>query len=242
MMARDQRPRIGVTTSARGGWWMWMFNRFSLWRAGARAVRIHPDSPCDLDDLQGLLVGGGDDIGVGLYHAQPEPMIAIDPARDDLECGLVRKAHERAMPVLGVCRGAQMINVAFGGSLHRDIHDVYRSAPRLRTVLPRKRVHLDPQSRLAAMLRGQRFRVNALHRQSIDRLGQDLVAVGHDHHQIIQAIETTRSDRFCFGVQWHPEFLIFNPHHKALFGALAKAARCYTHGHESQGADRITKR
>ena len=220
-------PLIGVTAARRGGWWMWTFNRLSLALAGARALRISPDRPAPIESLDGLLVGGGDDIGVSLYHYMAEPSVAVDEERDAIERRMVHEAHERSMPVLGVCRGAQMINVAFGGSLHTDIYDVYAKLPRLRTVLPRKRVRVTRDSRLARLMGDEALMVNALHHQSIDRLGEGLAAVAWDKHGIVQGIEASDPKAFCFGVQWHPEFLVFRKSHRALFKALSKAAAAY---------------
>jgi len=222
-----RRPRIGVTTARRGGWAMWSFNRLALARAGARALRIRPDRPRDIAELDGLLVGGGDDIGVELYHYMAEPAVAVDAERDALERRLVCAAHARSMPILGVCRGAQMINIAFGGTLHSDIYDAYAAAPRLRTVLPRKRVHIAAGSRMAGLLGEAAIAVNALHHQSIDRLGTGLAAVAWDDHTIIQGIEAPHGDSFCVGVQWHPEFLVFNRRQMGLFRALTRAAADY---------------
>lgn len=229
----SMRPLIGVTAARRGGWWMWTFNRFNLALAGAKAVRISPDRPVGIEALDGLLVGGGDDIGVEMYHYMAEPSVAVDEDRDRLERRLVRDAHACGMPVLGVCRGAQMINVAFGGTLHTDIHEVYAEVPRMRTVLPRKRIEVRSGSRLSGLMGEPVVIVNALHHQSIDRLGNGLQAVAWDTHGIIQGIEAVRTDSFCFGVQWHPEFLVFHQSQRALFGALAGAAAAFGHRRES---------
>lgn len=229
------KPVIGVTTARRGGRWMWYFNRFNIWRSGGRARRIRPQRPSHIDELDGLLVGGGDDIGVELYDMVPEPTVEVDRERDVLEMSLVTEAHERGIPVLGVCRGAQMINVAFGGNLHTDIYEVYVKAPRLKTVLPKKKIHVDPDSRLARLMGREDPTVNALHHQSIDGLGKKLKAVAHDQAGIVQGIESEDPETFLFGVQWHPEFLIFHPHQLDLFRALVEAAKRFAARRTSGG-------
>jgi putative glutamine amidotransferase len=152
------------------------------------------------------------------------PDVRIDPERDVLELDLLAKFLPTKLPILGICRGAQMINVACGGTLHTDIHEVYEKAPRLRTVLPRKRVTIVEESRLADILRCNPCKVNALHHQSVDRLGRGLRIVGRDEFEIVQALEGT-ADRFLIGVQWHPEMLLFSRSQQRLFSALVAAAR-----------------
>lgn len=230
-MARSvrRRPRIGVTTSERGGWLMWYFNWFAIWRSGGRSVRVTAARPVPIEDLDGLVIGGGDDISLSLYFdkaAGPElePEVRIDLERDHLERDLVIAAIARELPVLGICRGAQMINVARGGTLHQDIYDTYEGAPRLRTPLPRKRVHIEPGSRLHEILGATERLVNALHHQSVNRTGRDLKIVAHDTHGIVQAIEAT-GPTFMVGVQWHPEFLVFQLGQVRLFKRLVAAAR-----------------
>ena len=218
------RPRIGVTTSRRGGRFMWQANRLALLRAGAAAVRLRPGGPLPVEELHGLVIGGGDDITATLYGGAVDPAIRIDRARDRLELDLLGEAARRFWPVLGICRGAQMLNVFLGGSLHGDIHAAYAGAPRLRTVLPRKMVHVEPDSLLASILGCCDCRVNALHHQSIDRLGQGLRVVARDGHGIIQAVERD-GPPFTLGVQWHPEFLPADRGQQRLFRALAAAAR-----------------
>jgi putative glutamine amidotransferase len=177
-----------------------------------------------LDRLDGVIVGGGDDISATIYGGEIDPAVRIDPDRDALELQVLRHASAHALPVLGICRGAQMINVFLGGSLHTDIYAVYEQAPRQRTVLPRKTVHVNPDSKLGSILECLSCRVNALHHQSVDQLGRELRVVARDDHDMIQAIEDP-GDRFVIGVQWHPEFLIFDRGQRRLFHHLVEAAR-----------------
>lgn len=217
------KPRIGVTTSRRRGWRSFMMNRLALWRVGAKAVRFVPGDDITLEGLSALIIGGGDDIGAELYGGMPTPDVRIDPARDELELALLEKALAVGLPVLGICRGAQILNVHLGGTLHTDIHEVYET-PEMRTVLPRKTVTLEEDSHLAEILSCNPCRVNALHHQSIDALGRELRVVGKDEAGVVQAVEA-KGDGFLIGVQWHPELLVFSRPQQRLFRAVAAAAR-----------------
>jgi putative glutamine amidotransferase len=217
------RPLIGVTTSRRGGWRSFLFAKLALARAGARAVRLMAGEPLPQEGLDGLIIGGGDDIGAEIYGGTVLPDVRIDPERDKLELKLLDEALGRSVPVLGICRGSQIINVALGGTLHTDIYEVYVQAPRMRTVLARKTIRMEPGSRLDRIVRCNPCRVNALHHQSVDRVGRGLKVVAHDEAGVIQAIEGEAS--FLIGVQWHPELLVFSAPQQRLFRALADAAR-----------------
>ena len=218
------RPLIGVTTSRRGGWRSYLMHRLALARAGARSVRLMPGDPMPSEPLQGLVIGGGDDIGAEIYGGEVMPDIRIDPERDKLELKLLDSALPGGWPILGICRGSQMINVALGGTLHTDIYEVYVQAPKMRTVLPRKTVSVESGSRLDRILRCNPCLVNALHHQSVDRLGRNLRIAARDESGIVQAIESETAP-FLLGVQWHPELLVWKKPHQRLFAALADAAR-----------------
>ncbi|HEY8383335.1 MAG TPA: gamma-glutamyl-gamma-aminobutyrate hydrolase family protein [Microvirga sp.] len=217
------RPLIGVTTSRRGGWRSYLMHRLALARVGARSVRLMAGTPPPDEPLHGLVIGGGDDIGAEIYGGKVLPDVRIDPERDRLELKLLEAALPARLPVLGICRGSQMINVALGGTLHTDIHEVYEQAPKMRTVLPKKTVRIATGSRLDWILRCNPCRVNALHHQSVDRLGRGLQVVAQDESGIVQAIEDA-SAPFLIGVQWHPELLVWKRPQQRLFAALSRAA------------------
>ncbi len=219
-----RRPVIGVTTSDYKSRIAWFFDWLAVWRAGGRPVRLSPARSVDPRSLDGLVIGGGDDIEAHLYDGEISLEVRVDPARDRLELGLLESALPDRKPVLGICRGAQMINVSLGGTLHEDIHAAYPEARRMRTVMPRKTVEIEAESRLREILGIARCRVNSLHHQSVDRLGRGLRAVARERSGIVQGIES--DDRqFLFGVQWHPEFLVFSWPQQRLFRALVDACR-----------------
>jgi putative glutamine amidotransferase len=218
------KPRVGVTTSLGRGRWLWWFMRLALWRVGIEPVRLFAGRDYPIARLDGLIVGGGDDISPTLYEGELDPAVRVDPARDALELRVLGHAFAEDLPVLGICRGAQMINTVLGGTLHEDIHEVYAEAPRLRTVLPKKTVTVVAGSELHRVLGQERCRVNALHHQSVDRLGDGLEVVAHDEHGMVQAIERPGGP-YLIGVQWHPEFLVFDGGQQRLFGRLVHAAK-----------------
>jgi putative glutamine amidotransferase len=196
----------------------------NVWLGGGRAVCWHAGRPSDLDNADGLIIGGGDDISPDIYGGELVAAAKLDPDRDALERRLVESAFERGMPVLGVCRGAQMINVALGGTLHQDVYGVYQASDRLWTVLPKKDVTVVPDTKLAEIAGPEPMRVNALHSQAVDKLGEGLHVAATDMGGMIQAVERMDGDHFALGVQWHPEHLIYARRQRALFAALAQAS------------------
>lgn len=215
----SRRPLVGVTLSRRGSRWMWWFNAVAVLRAGGWPRRVLPDRAQPLAALDALVVGGGDDIAPTLYGGELDPAIRLDPERDALELRALDFAMARNWPVLGICRGAQMLNVARGGTLHADIHAVYADARRMRTALPRKTVSIKRGTRLHGILGRDRARVNALHHQAVDRLGEGLEVVARDRAHVVQAIEA-RGDGILMGVQWHPEFLVHDRGQMRLYRQL----------------------
>ena len=220
----DPRPLIGVTRSRKSGTVMTLLNRLALWRAGARSLVLKPGTKTSLDGLDGLLIGGGDDLNPALYKGEISYDVRIDEARDMLELRAIEHAVEHKLPVMGICRGSQMINVYFNGSLHQDIYKVYADAPRMRTVLAKKKVETEPGTLINRLMECHACQVNSLHHQSIDRVGEGFKVAAHDEHGIVQAIERDALPRM-FGVQWHPEMLPFHHGHQALFRELVNQAQ-----------------
>jgi len=254
------RPRVGVTGPDRGGAAAWFFSALAVRRSGGRPLRIRPSQKVSIDQLDGLIIGGGADVSPALYGERRHlpmrelsdsdalgwrralgfvlfPLLwllrllltkkrgGLDPARDELEHDLIGQAIERRLPMLGICRGMQLINVALGGSLHQSLEGFYDEYPAIRSVLPRKRVELKPDSMLQQIIGTQDVLVNALHRQAIDRLGEGLDAVAREANGVLQGFEAA-GDRWLIGVQWHPEYLPQRPDQRALFEALVgRAAR-----------------
>lgn len=147
-----------------------------------------------------------------------------DRARDELELALIDAAARADLPVLGICRGAQLLNVHAGGTLHQDLSGFYTEEPAMWTVFPRKRVTVAPKSRLARALDAEGGNVNSLHRQAIARLGQYLQVVARDRHDVVQAVEAP-TRRFWIGVQWHPEYLPQLPEQRRLLRTLVDVAK-----------------
>ncbi len=151
-----------------------------------------------------------------------------DPLRDALEMRLIHAAVLRRLPILGICRGCQLINVHFGGSLYQSLKGFYVEDPEVRTILPRKRIIVPPETKLAKVLGRHPRRVNALHRQAIAQLGRGLRVAARDRNSIVQAIEHEALP-FVLGVQWHPEYLPQMREQRAIFCALVRHARAAAH-------------
>ncbi|MEL6586333.1 MAG: gamma-glutamyl-gamma-aminobutyrate hydrolase family protein [Pseudomonadota bacterium] len=219
------RPRIGVSVSRRTGWIVFPLMALNVFLGGGRAIRWQSLDDVDLSAVDGVLIGGGDDISPTLYDGDLTLSARLDPDRDHLEKTILTEAFDQGLPILGICRGSQMLNVVLGGSLHQDAFPFYGS-DYYRTVLPRRCVEVEEDSRLAQITGGNTMNVNALHRQAVDRLGDGLRVAARDSRGMVQAIERV-ADPFAVGVQWHPEHLFYAKPHRALFAALVTAARAY---------------
>nr|WP_279341640.1 gamma-glutamyl-gamma-aminobutyrate hydrolase family protein [Geothrix sp. SG200] len=205
---------------------------------------VAPGDPLpDLTGIAGLLLTGGDDIHPRHWDEAEavHPKADVDAGRDGFEIPLVRAAWERRLPILGICRGEQVLNVALGGSLVQDIPDHYGCEPsRHQHGTPdqpdmRHRVQLAPGSRLRALLGEDVFLVNSRHHQAVKRVAPLLAAVGWHLDTVhaatgplVEAVETTDPTRWVFGVQWHPENLVglkgpAGDAARDLFAAFAKA-------------------
>lgn len=220
------RPLIGITGPQRGAIGPRLCIHLGVWLAGGRALQLRPGDPVDTSPLDGVIVSGGHDVEPTLYKAEAEVVGNYDPERDRFEAAIIDSALHDQTPLLGICRGAQLLNVRMGGSLFQDLRQHRRKTSRRRFILPLKTFCMVSDSKLAEVLGPGDIRINSLHNQSIDRVGDGLLISGRDLDNIVQAVEGPERP-FLYGVQWHPEFLIYSARQRRLFRALLTAATHY---------------
>lgn len=227
-------PLIGVTGPDSKFPWAWWATRFAIFLAGGRAVRLTPARfhPQQTAQLQGLIIGGGDDIDAALYRevTGQEPSLVTasrtptDTKRDAFEIDLIHQALNTQLPLLGICRGAQLINVVLGGSLHADIRTQRKLTSNRRTLLPRKTAISSGCGVLHNIMGQSRWRINSLHHQAVKRLGRNLAITATDLDGFAQAIEY-QGKHLILGVQWHPEYLPYLAQQRAIFHYLIAQAK-----------------
>ena len=192
------------------------------------------------DVMDGLLIPGGVDVDPSCFGEAPHPKLGrIDPARDRVELQLTKWAIEDRKPVLGLCRGLQVINVAMGGTLYQDLesqcpagikHDYFPTYGFERDHLAHD-VTLARDSRLRHLMELDVIPVNSMHHQGIKTLGRQLVASAVAPDGLIEAVESA-DDHFLVGVQWHPEvFELTDPHTRHVFRSFITASQEHRTGH-----------
>jgi len=205
-------PRIGISVSRE--WYdRLQINRapydLALARAGANVATIEPGDLARLDEIldsvDGLLLAGGGDVDPALYGGKPGGFL-VDRARDDFEIELLRRAERRGLPVLGICRGIQLMAVAEGGRL-RDLSEEPRLHARHGITLKSFTAHdvrVEPGSRAAAAVGAGVQPVSSFHRMSVADAGPRLRVTAVDEEGVIEAVELP-GPRFVMAIQWHPE-------------------------------------
>jgi len=236
-----KKPIIGITTyqRERNAYCVVVTEYIdSVFAAGGIPVNIptienEDDYDYYLEILDGILFTGGADINPRFYGEEPlKEVNRIVSAKDICELSLFKKAYEKGIPIFGVCRGSQLINVALGGKLYQDINrQVPDSFGHYPNDIPEDElyhsVNIIEGSRLHGILGEDKLYVNSFHHQAIKTLGSNLVVSAVSSDNIIEAIESS-DDRFLLGVQWHPEILTKKyPEFLKLFSQFNKAAAMY---------------
>ncbi len=191
------------------------------------SVDVHVDEPERLIELvDGLFLPGGRDLDAELYasvaHPSNDPPLRV---RDELEIALAQLARERGIPILGACRGMQVINVALGGTLVQHLGDHFDLTPhRVKYGTHTSHsVSIEPGTLLATITHDDEFDIASHHHQGVDHLGDGLVVSASAPDGVIEAIEATEG-AFCLGVQWHPEERL-DPEGITIIRAFIDAAR-----------------
>ncbi len=180
-----------------------------------------------LSYLDGLLLSGGGDVDPGLFGQEPHTKLGVvDVAKDRLESCLLSEALGVGMPILGICRGMQILNVAAGGTLIQDIPSSsparIQHAQRATTATPSHMLRIKKGSRLANIVGTTKLRVNSYHHQAVDRVARGFAITATASDGIIEAIEC-KSRRFVLGVQFHPEKIFRDfPSCLAIFKAFVQ--------------------
>jgi putative glutamine amidotransferase len=219
----ERRPLIAVTGPRRGGLAPRYLVALGVRLAGGRPLHLDPERNERPEPVEGVVITGGHDIEPVLYASAPEVETKYDTERDAFESFVIDEALEQGLPLLGICRGAQLLNVRLGGSLYQELRSQRVRTSNRWTILPLKTLLVESGCLLHRLLETRRVRINSLHDQGIDELGRGLRVCGRDLDGIVQAVEAT-DRKFVLGVQWHPEFLLFSRRQRRLFRALVAAA------------------
>ncbi len=223
--ASTARPLIGVAVPAAGE----KYEKYTqaVEHAGGRSILIPVIEDADelaafIEQLDGVLLPGGADIPPDMYGEEAHPSVRLlERGRAEHLTGVTRLAIERDVPVLGICLGAQVLNVALGGTLVQDVPSEVPDALVHRGGNARHAVSVVEGSRLSKIV-GAELTVNSSHHQAVDRLGIGLVVTARAPDGVIEGIELPPA-RFVVGVQWHPERILDQPEQRALFDAFVSA-------------------
>lgn len=226
MTEKKQRPLIGITRSSQKKGLAYYALQLALLLGGARGVLLQPHHPQHGLKIDGLILTGGEDVHPSFYEHALKPNYAYSLERDEMEFAWLKYAEEHNLPVLGICRGSQLINIYRKGTLHFEVHKAYEKAQYpsslLAKIFYRKRMNLQKGTLIYKIYQEDKIKVNSIHTQAIDKLGHHLVITASEGNGVVQAVEDPNR-RFFLGVQYHPEYLIYSGRHRKIFREFIKA-------------------
>lgn len=223
----NTRPVIGITKPDNGDWFAYQAMKFAVWLAGGKPVKITSKAPRDPHSIDGLIFGGGSDVYPERYHGEVLKGRRYNLARDEMEASWADVALKQDIPVLGVCRGMQMLNVLQGGTLYPDLHSFENAdypMAFLKRIFYRKPIEITEGSWLACHAGKSKIAVNSIHTQAVKDLGTGFEISAREPNGIIQSIEH-KTARFMVGVQFHPELMVYRKDIRNIFRAFIDCAK-----------------
>lgn len=251
MLINITKPRVAVTGPNESGTTAWLFTAFNVIIAGGRPCRITPKSFKGEFSFDAIIIGGGSDIHPDHYtkaHTRPTtrsswvkfkegllyPMELFsrfsathyDKERDDMEIKFIHYALDNNLPLLGICRGHQLLNIELGGTMYESTLPLLNKHSRIRSPFPRKKVLYTTNDSLISRIAGDDpLKVNAIHSQAVAEPANELEVTAKEEVGINQVVEDKKSDK-VLGVQWHPEYLFYMKAHRNIFSWLVRESRC----------------
>ena len=222
------KPVIGITKPDNEDFFAFGACWLSIRLAGGDPLVLTPSSDYESADIDGLLLGGGKDVFPERYNQSPKEEYQYDQKRDEMEVFWAERARDEDIPTLGICRGAQLMNVMCGGTLHMSVAEAYEDAHYpdglIHNALYRKSIEIEDGCLLHRITKRKNLMVNSIHKQAVAKLGDGLVINAKEDNGVIQAIAHD-AHSFFLGIQFHPEFLIYRKTVRLIFDAFIDAAK-----------------
>lgn len=251
-MNANRKARIAVTGPDKSGTTAWLFTALNVKLAGGEPIRVRPSSFDGNFDFDGIIIGGGSDVHPDNFEEEKltkakrsnslkikerilYPMELLnrivageskyDKPRDELEKRFIKYALDNNKPILGICRGHQLINASLGGTMYTSTLPLLKNDARIRTPFPQKEVLYTQEDSLIADIAGDDpLKVNAIHSQAIARPADELEVTAKEKAGLNQVIES-KENKQVLGVQWHPEYLFYMKAHRSIFEWLVEKAQ-----------------
>ncbi len=248
-MNREAKPKIAITGPNKSGTVAWFFTALNIRISGGEPVRVTPESFDGTLDYDGVIIGGGSDIHPEHFIKEDSSPVTrsfwtqlkecllypmelmnhfsshqYDKDRDDMEIQFIRYALNNNLPLLGICRGHQLLNAELGGSMYESTLPLLKESARIRSPFPRKTVLYTTNDSLISRIAGDDpLKVNAIHSQAVAKPADTLKVTAKEEAGINQVVESKNSDK-VLGVQWHPEYLFYMKAHRKIFRWLLREA------------------
>ncbi len=249
-MSADKKAIIAVTGPNKSGFTAWLFTSLNVYLAGGKPERVTPDTFEGVDGFDGVIIGGGSDIHPENFKEEQTEKVerpfllklkefllfpmelvsrlssgSYDKERDDMEKQFIDYALENDKPILGICRGHQLINARLGGTMYKSTLPLLEDDVRIRSPFPRKKVVYTKDDSLISDIAGDDpLKVNAIHSQAVAEPADSLEVTAKEKAGINQVVEAKENNKLL-GVQWHPEYLFYMKAHRNIFEWLVKKAK-----------------